>query len=128
MKHMRRHSRPYSLSSRGWMLGLVAVLAALMAWHALRVSLLSRTLRGERRALEETILKREREIAELKSNIERTESGEGLEIEARSRLNLKKPGEEVLIILSQEATSTTRVETPENGLWATITEWLSFWR
>lgn len=77
----------------------------------------------ERQALQQKIDDREREIAELKNTLERLASGEGLELEARSRLNLQKPDERVLIITGEPENGSTKKGQASDTYWARVKKW-----
>jgi len=78
-----------------------------------------------------TFLEKEIQILEekneqLKAGIARTESESYLEREARERLGLKKPGEEVVAIKKVESEEAEKPE--EKNFWDKIWEKIQFWR
>ncbi len=79
--------------------------------------------------LEAEVSDTEEENQELEKNLEDIRKGENIDIEARKRLNLKKEGERVVIILPPDKNTTTTGEKnseDENGresLWKKIKSW-----
>ncbi|MBZ9578371.1 septum formation initiator family protein [Patescibacteria group bacterium] len=64
---------------------------------------------------------------ELKAGVDQSLTESYLEKEARERLGLKKPGEEVVVIKKIETQEPEEVE-QEKSLWDKIWEKLKFWR
>lgn len=86
--------------------GLVA-LAGLLAMSATRIILRERALDAEERALGEERRATEDEIARLKAGIAAGASPEAVERLAKERLNLKNPGEEVVVVAPGGGSSST---------------------
>ena len=61
--------------------------------------------------------------AELENNLNRLNSPDGVENEIRTKYNVKKAGEEVVLVVESQATSTTTVR--EKGFWSKISDWIS---
>lgn len=63
--------------------------------------------------------------AELQVKVSESTSETYLEKEARERLGLKKPGEEVVVVLPPEEKAQEKVE--NKGFWQTLFQKLKFW-
>ena len=78
----------------------------------------------------ETVIKqideRKREVATLEEKLRHFESGEGLELEARSRLNLQRPDEKVLIILDDKTPQKEKEDIQRESIMKRIQTWLGF--
>ena len=61
--------------------------------------------------------------AELENNLNRLNSPDGVENEIRTKYNVKKAGEEVVLVVESQATSTPTVR--EKGFWSKISDWIS---
>lgn len=77
--------------------------------------------------LKEEIKVLEKKNAQLKAGISQTQSESFLEKEARERLGLKKPGEEVVAIKKIETEKEKELK-QEKTLWQKILEKVQFWR
>ena len=82
------------------------------------------------RAVEEERLEVEREARNLEakkdkltSELEDLRSGKGIEREAREKLNFRKPGEEVVIILDNEGSVAAKENATNASLLETIKQW-----
>lgn len=63
---------------------------------------------------------------ELTAYLQRLQTPGAIEEQARERMNLKLPGEEVVVVVAEQAsTSRQRVEQARAGLWNWLTQW---WR
>lgn len=91
-----RHFRAF-LSSPAVFFGLL-VLMVLLAVSATRIVLRERALRAEERALGEERRSVEAEVARLRASIAAGTSPEAVERLAKERLNMKNPGEEVVVV------------------------------
>lgn len=109
------HRRPVQI--------VLSILALGMAWHTLRSYLLWRGALGEEENITRTIEERTKNIEDLEKKLESFKSGEGLELEARSRLNLKKPGEEVLIIVDSKARPATEASSTKENIFLRVVHW-----
>jgi len=100
--------------------------AVFIAYGALRVYILKQRFAGGEAETQAKIQAKEKEIAELRGEIQKLKSGEGIEFEARNRLNLQKPDERVLVIIDGEKKVTPSQEIPIEGLFDRIKHWLGF--
>lgn len=74
------------------------ILAGLLVTSATRIILRERALRAEERALGEERRAVEAEVARLRASIEAGTSPDAVERLAKERLNMKNPGEEVVVV------------------------------
>lgn len=83
-----------------------------------RISRKKAELQGQIQLLQKEIQAAEEKNQQLKAGIAETQSEANLEKEAREKLNLKKPGEEVAVILP--AKETPPVEPKKENFWQKI--------
>lgn len=76
----------------------LAVGAAFLATSAARIAIRARAMERERRAAEERMRALEAEVARLEAILGAIESPEAVERLAKEQLNLKRPGEEVVVV------------------------------
>ena len=81
-------------------------------------------LEYQRRVLEEKIQELELKRQGLEAQISQTLEEDYLEKEAREKLNLKKPGEEVVAVLPSEE---EEKKAEERGFWEKILDKIKFW-
>ena len=93
----------------------------------LRINRRRRELISQVGILEKEIQILEKKNEELKAGVAESKSESYLEKEARERLGLKKPGEEIVVIKKIETQEPEEVE-QEKGLWEKILEKIKFWR
>ena len=74
--------------------------------------------------LQEQLQELETKRQQLQSQISQTSGEAYLEEQARERLNLKKPGEEVVSVLPAEETTIKEIE---KGFWKQIWDRIKFW-
>lgn len=79
-------------------IALFAVAAFFLLSGAIRIAIRERQFTDERKKLEARLEALKAEKARLESEISRTQSPEAVERLAKERLNLKKPGEEVVVV------------------------------
>lgn len=92
----KRHFREFFASrSVVLVLFLVMIGAGLASFRAL---VRGWEVRAEREAMEQQLKELMSQKEAISSEVEDFESGRGIEYEAREKLNLRKPGEEVVII------------------------------
>src|SRR3989344_712311 len=103
MNFQRRN--PHSLIASPIFAGALAVLFVVSAYQATHAYLNVKKIEKEKEELSRKIQERERGIKELEASLKSFESGEGLELEAKGRLNLQKPDERVLIIVGDKNTA-----------------------
>jgi cell division protein FtsB len=121
---LKRRGRRKSYLDSPWVVLGLGIIAVSMTYYALSSFLRQRSVQDEQSLLNQEIEERTAAIVELKQQIDRVNSGEGLELEVRSRLNLQKPGERVLIIVDEEDDDDV-IETQESeGFWRRIIPWL----
>jgi|SRR3989344_1157928 len=80
---------------------------------------------AEHLALLRDMEERKKAIADLEKHLSQIESGSGLEREARETMNLKKEGEEVLVIVENEPEKDTKTEATAS-LWERVKSWFGF--
>lgn len=104
-----------------WSLLFLAVIVILLAkgnWGVIRKELGSR--QNLNNVEKELLLVKEKET-ELRSNIYKLNTPEGVESEIRSRFSVKKPGEEVVLIV--EPSNSTSTQDQSNSFWSKIGRW-----
>lgn len=102
----------------------LGILVAVMVWHALGTYWLRHLAQKEQAELEAAIAGKRDEIGELREKLNEIEVGEGLEIEAKKRLNLQKPGEGVIIIVEEGSKEVaTSSQSGRQRLWNNILHW-----
>lgn len=82
---------------------LLAVVAALLIGSSVRVAMRAWEFRREQQAVEEEIRKLQVQSQELSESIRALEEPEVIERLAKEKLNLKNPGEEVVLVLPETA-------------------------
>lgn len=102
-----------------------AVIAIVFILGAVNAYIQKRRVSAEYLALSEKIQKRAEDIGDLERRLSDIESGRGLEREARENLNLKKDGEEVLIIVGDEEEKTPAIAETA-GIWERLKRWFGF--
>lgn len=106
---------------------VLGIFSLLLIINSYRVYSIAKKANAEHKVLQEEIQNRERQITELKSKITALESGEGLELEARGRLNLQKPDEKVLIVVDGSDEKQKQEAAPEDVSWLLrLKKWLGF--
>jgi|GEM_PF-1263569 len=123
---MRRTQGKRKQKTWPWQVGLVLALifAATAVTRAGMVFFQARTAFRETGAVDDAVVEREREIRELETRIAKLKSGEGLEMEARSRLNLQKPDEEVVIIVEDKKQEQAAVDETGRPWWKNMLGWI----
>lgn len=111
---MERHRRNASILASRRLLVVLFVVVALVGYNAVRVYLNARAYDAERANLLKKIADREQSIQDLKDHINMLQSGEGMELEARARLNLQRPDEHVLIILDEKKDKNDQDQAPKS--------------
>lgn len=121
MGYLKRHAG----EKRTWIetagvLVVSGVLAGFMLVQAIRsTSIAKREERDHDVRLQEARVK-EAERIDLEQKLKKFESGEGLEMEARSRLNLQRPDEHVLIVLDDKKQTPTTTESKSPSFWTWV--------
>jgi cell division protein FtsB len=96
------------------------IFAALSVTRTALVFFQARTAFRETASVDDAIRERKQEISDLEARIAKLKSGEGLEMEARGRLNLQKPDEEVLIIVDDESKQATSTNESARPWWRNV--------
>jgi len=91
------------------------------AWNAWKAF---RETNREEKELAEKVKNAESELLRLREEIRLSKTPEAIERDAKERLNLKKPGEEVVVVIPSVATSSS-VEVPKPTFWARLIGWLT---
>ncbi|MEK7649674.1 MAG: septum formation initiator family protein [Patescibacteria group bacterium] len=109
-----------------WRAGLVLALifAVLSITRTVFVFFQARTAFRETTAVDESIAGRKQEITELEERIAKLKSGEGLEMEARGRLNLQKPDEHVVVIVEDDKGQATTTDNTRRSWWKNMLGWV----
>ncbi|MEK7630647.1 MAG: hypothetical protein AAB417_01275 [Patescibacteria group bacterium] len=109
-----------------WRIGLVLafIFAVTAVTRTAFVFFQARTAFRETGAVDDAIGKREQEIRELETRITKLKSGEGLEMEARGRLNLQKPDEAVVIIVEDEKKKEVTSDNADRPWWKNVLGWV----
>lgn len=123
MQRGRQHQRQISWL---WRVGVVCALifATLSVTRAAFVFFQARTAFHETASVDDATAERKQEIHELEERIAKLQSGEGLEMEARGRLNLQKPNEEVLIIVDDDKKQATSTDESRRSWWKNMLGWI----
>ena len=80
----------------------------------------------QRKVMEANMQQLQHKKAELAEEVKNYSTGEGLEREAREKLNLHKPGEKIVVILNNDKPRQEQVQTQSwvQQMWYTIRSWL----
>ena len=108
----------------GWppVLILIAVIAVALAASATRIILREESLRRERAAVRERIQELEAERERISQELGALASPDVIERLAKEDLNLKRVGEEVVVVVPDEGAGTGREQEPAAG--RTLWDWL----
>ncbi len=109
----------------GWppvviLLGVVSVLLGLSAF---RISLRYQEVRKERQVLQEKVNELKAEIARTEETIRASGSSEVIEKLAKDRLNLKRPEEEVVVVLPKRDNLAASAPDMQNGDFIAVADW-----
>lgn len=99
----------------------------LLGWFGVQfwgVAEKAHALYGERKRLEAELASLQQKKAELEAGLSRFQSEAYLEREAKRRLNLKKPGERVVIVVPEEKKEAT---TTSPSFWQGVRAAFFFW-
>ena len=109
-----------------WRVGLVLALvfAALSITRTIFVFFQARTAFRETTSVDDAITERKQDIVELEDRIAKLKSGEGLEMEARGRLNLQKPDEHVVVIVEDDKGGATTTDSIGRSWWKNMLGWI----
>lgn len=107
-------------------LGVLGLFSLVLVVNVYRVYMLSRAVAQEKQQLDATVQTSEAEINDLQNKIRLLESGEGLELEARSKLNLQKPDEKVLIVIEDDKKNGAATSTDNESWFGRLKKWLGF--
>lgn len=102
-------------------------LAAFLIISNLRINKKREGLISQIKVLKEEIQILEGKNEQLKAGVDQTQSESYLEKEARERLGLKKPGEEVVAIKQLAPEEPEEVE-KEKSFWEKVWDKITFWR
>lgn len=95
-------------------MGVISFRALEAGWEA----------KAERAAVKEHLRELEEKKGVLTTELEDLRSQEGIEREARQKLNLRKPGEEVVIIRDANS-APVESDTANASFWESLKKWLS---
>ncbi len=123
MNFERRKAHSFFLSPI--ILGVVVVVFLVTAYQAWRSYVDTRAALQKKEEVSQKLIQREREIKDLESKIAAFESGEGLEMEAKGKLNLKKPDEHVVIIVPAKDATSTASQSAATSFWQKIRDFFS---
>ena len=122
VKQFKKKDRVRSIISSIFFLVLILAGVAFLAVSNLRISKRRQDLLSQIAKLEEEIKIQEKKNEELKAGISQVSNQDYLEEEARERLGLKKPGEEVVAISNIEIQEQETETGKEKSLWQKILE------
>ena len=91
-----------------------------MSFQAL---LAGKEVEREREEVEQELLDLEQRKGALSSELDELHSGRGVEYQAREKLNYRKPGEEVVIIVEGNTDKDGAVEHSNASIWESIKNW-----
>ena len=100
---------------------LLLIGTGVMSFQAL---LAGKEVEREREEVEQELMDLEQRKGALSSELDELYSGRGVEYQAREKLNYRKPGEEVVIIVEGERTDGVGEEEQEAGILQKIWRWL----
>lgn len=100
--------------------------AVLMVSNTVRVYILARGAEAERKKVADELASRQREIGDLEAKLKSLETGEGVEFEARTRLNLQKPDEHVLIIVDDKNATSEKDVQKKDSVLSRVKRWSGF--
>jgi cell division protein FtsB len=118
-------------STKKFLRNPVTLLAAffLLGWFGVQlwgVAQKAYALYGERKRLEAELASLQQKKSQLEEGLSRFQSEAYLEREAKSRLNLKKPGEQIVIIVPEEKQREAVITPP--SFWSRFGTPLFFWK
>ncbi len=100
----------------------LVVVAGFLAVGAVKMILRAREIQKERALLETKVREFEAKKADLEASIQNIDSREAIERSAKDKLNLKNPGEEVVVVEPDRASTT---EKGTSGLASFLPGWLA---
>ncbi|MFA6050462.1 MAG: septum formation initiator family protein [Candidatus Paceibacterota bacterium] len=122
MKHFEAKKQIKSKFYSKYTIAGLLILVALLAngvWNIYSRERQSAVMRSE---AENRLAAIEKQKESLKKQTDRLEGEEGIEEEIRSKFNVVKPGEKVVMIVNPEAATTTATST---GFWGSL--WQKIW-
>lgn len=123
---MKRLRTPSFFGARTPILLFLGALVAVTLYRTVSTYIIGRRTAEEKERLEEAVSEKEAAITQLRAKIEKIESGGGLEIEAKRRLNLQKPDEKVLVIVDDRGATTSENGEGKGGFWKKLKGWFGF--
>jgi cell division protein FtsB len=122
MRRVARRRTKKSLIENPIVLVLIGLIVLAIVASSVSSFLRSRKFKLQLMGTRNEIAEYESKLEELESRIEKLQSDEGVELEARVRLNLQRPGEHVLVIVDDEE-NTGEVVDNNSSWWAWVTGW-----
>jgi cell division protein FtsB len=126
MDHLKRRKGEKSFFHSPAITIFVGLFCLVMLLNVVRVYVIFRNVDAEERDLKNQIAEKEAHARDLQAKLKMLESGEGVELEARSRLNFQKPGERVLIIVNDKNKTVQTSTSTEQSILARIKKWFDF--
>lgn len=110
-------------ASRAVLIGLFLLLmgTGIVSFQAL---LAGNEVKQEQQEIEQELRELQAQKEQLTSELEDLRGGQGIEREAREKLNFRKPGEEVVIIVENADANLNKEERQETGVLKRFWEWL----
>lgn len=110
----------------GWppLVFILTIIAVGLAISASRIGLRALNIAGERRASEERIRQLEAEKAGLEESLRALGSAEAVERMAKEKLNLKQPGEEVVVVVRPGIAAASTSPRSGNFFLKFLPEWI----
>lgn len=105
---------------------LLVALAAAVGYGAARMVLNSVALRGESRETQKQIEELLARKKELEARIAELQNEEAIRREAKERLNLKLPGENVVVVVPEKQEASDAPQS--NGILDRVVNFLKFWQ
>ncbi|MDA1335077.1 MAG: septum formation initiator family protein [bacterium] len=124
---MRRRARRKQTQSPKALIifGVVLFITIGLVFNAVSAFLRSRNFQKDNNELTTTIEQKQEDIKALEDKLDMLKSGEGLELEARARLNLRRPDEKVVIIVDDKQNTKKDTVDSKKSLWTRITNWFN---
>lgn len=108
------------------MIAIAAALCLAALWGIFKVAWSGFVLRKEIAELQKRIDNTNAATAASEEKLKALRTEEGLEREARGKLNLKKPGEEVVVFVGEALPRNTVGEGGLASVWNMLKKWLNF--
>ena len=102
---------------------LSLIVIVIVIYSGVKTYLNNRVVNSEIAKLKKEVTKFETENQDLKNSQDHSKSENFMEKEARTKLNLQKPGEKVVFIDRQSQIASKSEEVESSGYWANLKKW-----